>query len=203
MNKLFILDDHGERGCYYLGENRVFEVESSVVSLITFIANQLNITNENITCCGSSKGGYASLYYAIKYGFGVVIAGAPQTKLGTYLYGAKEYPTLKYIAGDITENSIQYLDSLLYDVVSNAKQIPNIYIHVGIGDHHYKNHVVPFADFVKDKGFDVLLDLGEYSDHGEVRYYQTFLVDKLIERIPGLRVSFFMLIRNKLRQYLH
>lgn len=45
VNKLFILDDHGERGCYYLGENRVFEVESSVVSLITFIANQLNITN--------------------------------------------------------------------------------------------------------------------------------------------------------------
>lgn len=33
-NKLFILDSYGSRGCYYIGKNMNFEVETSVLSLI-------------------------------------------------------------------------------------------------------------------------------------------------------------------------
>lgn len=190
VNKLFILDNHGERGCYYLGENRVFDVEASVVALITHIANQNDILHENIICCGSSKGGYTSLYYSIKYGFGHAIVGAPQTYLGKYLSQADEYPTLEFIAGDSNEESIQFLDGLLFDLVKQTKKIPHLTIHVGSGDHHYKGHVLPFVEHLKNHGYDCYLDVKDYTDHGEVKYYQEILIKQLKDKIPSLKDTF-------------
>lgn len=200
VNKLFILDDYGERGCYYLGKNRLFDIESSVVSLITLIANENSVPHENIICCGSSKGGYASLYFGIKYGFGHVIVGAPQTRLGNYLYLAKEYPTLEFIAGNRSEESLNFLDELLFNVVNNAKKVPNIVIHVGSGDHHYKGHVIPFKEHLDRLGFKCSLDIKDYQNHGNVSYYQAFLVDTLIAIVPSLnnvvRIKSIEVVRN-------
>lgn len=187
VNKLFILDDQGERGSYYLGINRIFDAEASVLSLITKIANENNILHKNVICCGSSKGGYAALYFGIKYSFGHVVAGAPQTKLGSYLLGAGELPTFELVAGDTSSSSKDFLDNILYDVVANAVKVPNIIIHVGSGDHHYRGHVLPFVDHLKSYGIDCLLDVKEYSDHGEVKYFQSLLVEKLIDIVPQLK----------------
>ncbi|MGL4739233.1 MAG: accessory Sec system protein Asp2, partial [Sarcina sp.] len=86
-NKLFISDSYGydERGCWYLGENGNDLVEKSVISLITFISFKLNIKKKNIILLGSSKGGFASIYYGLKYKFNNILAGAPQILLGDYL----------------------------------------------------------------------------------------------------------------------
>lgn len=190
INKLYILDDQGERGSYYLGQDRRFDVEASVSSLITYIANNNSILHQNIICCGSSKGGYAALYYSIKYGFGHAIVGAPQTYLGSYLLSAKEYPTLKFIAGDSTEESVRFLNGLLFNLVEKALKLPNVIIHVGSGDHHYKDHVLPFVDILNDKGFNVNLDVKEYNDHGDVSFYQNLLLEKLKEIDLNLKNSF-------------
>lgn len=192
VNKLSILDDQGERGCYYLGKNRVFDVEVSAIALITSLANENNIPHSNIICCGSSKGGYASLYFGIKYGFGHVIAGAPQTLLGNYLYyvGRKcpaLYPTLEFISGGTSEEDIRFLNNLLFDVVESAKKIPDILIHVGSGDHHYKGHVQPFIQHLKNNGFDCILDIGDFSSHNEVTFFQKLLVEKITEKVPHLK----------------
>ena len=76
-NKLFILDSYGPRGCYYLGENMSFEVETSVVSLISKISTMYDIPNKNIITVGSSKGGSAALYFGMKYYYGHVISAVP------------------------------------------------------------------------------------------------------------------------------
>ena len=192
VNKLFILDDQGDRGCYYLGENRNFDIEFSVISLINHIANNQSIHDSNIICCGSSKGGYAALYFSIKYEFGFAIVGAPQTKLGSYLYKVKELSTLEFIAGDCSDESVLFCDKLLYDVVEKSKQIPDLYIHVGSGEHHYEDHVLPFQRHLNRFGFDCSLDLKDYSDHGKIgEFYQKVLLNKLIEKkIPVLKDSF-------------
>lgn len=190
VNKLYILDDYGERGCYYLGKDRVFDVEDSVSSLISWIADTNGILKNNIISCGTSKGGFSSLYYGIKYGFGRVIAGAPQTLLGSYLKGAKEISTLEYIAGDSSSESVSYLDRLLYNVASSVNKIPEILIHVGIGDHHYKGHVIPFQEHLKSHGFDCELDIEDYNDHSNVKYYRELLIKKIIEIEPSLENAF-------------
>lgn len=201
VNKLFILDDQGERGSYYLGKNRVFDVEESVLSLIISIADKYNIKHKNIICCGSSKGGYASLYFGIKYGFGHIIAGAPQTYLGNYLKKmSNTATTLEFIAGDKTEENVHFLNKLLYDVVDNVKKIPNTYIQVGNGDHHYKGHVLPFVDYLKKRGFECVLDVCNNNNHGDVSFYKEFLLDKLIEIIPNLHDVDVLRIRVEVNQ---
>ncbi|MDI3411257.1 accessory Sec system protein Asp2 [Bacillus sonorensis] len=86
-NALFILDDFGCRGSYYLCKQRNFSIERSVISLINKIVEENGI--KKIISCGSSKGGYASLYYAIKYGFDAAICGSPQYYLGIILLAQK------------------------------------------------------------------------------------------------------------------
>ncbi|MDG4658485.1 hypothetical protein P6P90_16460 [Ectobacillus antri] len=103
-NKLFILDDFGydSRGLFYLGENNKFEVATAVKELISQIANKYNI-NQRIYV-GSSKGGYASLYFGLDDNGSVIIAGAPQYYLNFYLNDAKDHKRLLQICRDHSKN---------------------------------------------------------------------------------------------------
>lgn len=99
-NKLYILDDFGCRASYYLCENRDFYIERSVISLIKQIVRDNNINH--VISCGSSKGGYAAIYYGIKYGFDSIIAGSPQYLLGDYLFNGS---SLADVSGFISGGS--------------------------------------------------------------------------------------------------
>jgi hypothetical protein len=191
VNQLFILDDHGMIGCYYLGENQDFSVERSVADLIDKISLENNIPRENIITFGSSKGGYASLYYGIKYGFGHVISASPQTKVGTYLLKqniASAY-IAQFISGGVREQHKNYLDSLLFNIVENATEFPNIRIHVGVGEMHYTEHVIPLQQALLNKGVITNIDLGNYSNHNDVLiHYPPYLVETVSE-ITGVKVK--------------
>lgn len=101
VNRLYILDNYGERGSYYLGCINNFDVEKSVYSLITYILQQYNIDKQNVVCVGSSKGGFAALYYGIKYEFGYVISGEPQIYVAKYLQDFNIKEVLNYITGGV------------------------------------------------------------------------------------------------------
>ncbi|TYS91890.1 accessory Sec system protein Asp2 [Rossellomorea aquimaris] len=178
VNQLFILDDHGMIGCYYLGENKDFAVERSIAGLIDKIAQENEIPKENIITMGSSKGGYASLYYGIKYNYGHVISASPQTKLGSYLIRqniANAY-IAQYISGGVREQNKVFLDDLLYEVVKESEVFPDIRIHCGIGEMHYTEHVIPLQRALMDKGVRIEVDLENYSNHNDVlKYYPEYL----------------------------
>jgi len=111
-HKLYILDDHGPRGSYLIGENKDHSLEESVMSLITNICETYNIKPKNVILQGSSKGGYCALYFGIKYNFGYVIAGGPQIYLGNYLLSIVP-EVAEYIAGGKSEDDRDYLNGLL------------------------------------------------------------------------------------------
>ncbi|MFD1215447.1 hypothetical protein [Microbulbifer celer] len=181
-NKIFILDDCEGSVCYYTGKNRDFSLESSVVALIVSIANERGIPMENVILCGSSKGGYAALYYGIKYSFGAVISGGPQTFMGNYLSSVSSFTRalIEFIAGDSGEESVEYLNRLIFDQIENKISFPEIYIHVGRGDHHYEGHVKPLMHALDAQGASYELDLAEYDDHGALaNYFQGFLLGTL------------------------
>jgi len=184
-HKLFILDNHNHThssgATYYLGVSGDHSVEMSVVALITKIANEHGVSHKNIICAGSSKGGFASLYFGIKYSFGHVISGGAQTKLGDYLAyqpGETKY-ILSFITGDF-DRGREYLNHLLYDVVRSSIDIPQINIHVGRGDHHYKNHILPLTDVLDSMGISYQLDIGDYDEHAKLaEYYPGYLLDNV------------------------
>lgn len=186
-NKLYILDDFGVSkylGSYYLGKNRDFFIERSVYRLIEEIREQNNIETNNIFTLGSSKGGFAALYFAFKYGYGASVVGAPQYLLGDYLDSKNMRYITKYIAGGDSKKDADFLDSILPNTIENSSHKPQIFIHVSKNEHHYKGHVLPLLDKLNSLGHSYELDLGVYQEHSEVgQHYAPFakrVINKLI-----------------------
>ncbi|UBR28744.1 Two component regulator three Y domain-containing protein [Bacillus sp. SD-4] len=183
-NKLFILDDFGCRGSYYLSKNRDHRIERSVISLINHIIKENDI--KTVLSCGSSKGGYAALYYGIKYGFDYIISASPQFYLGDYLMkqsNSKDVAT--FISGDAKQNDCEYLNYLLHNVIYRTNNKPNIFIHLGAGEPHYENHVKPLLNTLAQNNLDYVLDLGNYSEHNDVGVHFKPLIRKQITEILG------------------
>jgi Heparinase II/III-like protein/Heparinase II/III N-terminus len=186
-NKLFILDDFGSRGSYYLCKGKDYKIERSVIRLINSIIDEYGF--KNITSCGSSKGGYASLYYGIKYGFNNIIAASPQYFLGTYLEKSKSPDVIEFLAGKVNEDEVQYLDRLLQDTVNTSEFKPNIYIHLGEGEYHYTDHVLPLIEKLANNHISYELDLGNYNSHSEVgKFFPKYLLSKIssIYKYPNI-----------------
>ncbi|MFD0618104.1 accessory Sec system protein Asp2 [Paenibacillus sp. GCM10027629] len=198
VNKLFILDKYGEQGAYYLGENNSHSIETSVVSLINSIIKKYEIKLGNVITIGSSKGGYAALYYAIKYSYGSVIAGGPQTKLGDFLFDQGEnYNIAEFILGDLSIEGKQRLNDLLFKILPQQKDnLPKIYLHVGIGDHHYKNHVNPLVRKLDELGENrYILDVQEYYSHDGIRKYFPFFISSSLSSILNIPTEEFHVIK--------
>lgn len=88
-NKLFILDDFGydQRGAYYLGKDKDFEIQNTVIELIDKVKSNLNISKTIYV--GSSKGGYAALLFGFQDKNSSIIAGSLQYRLAGYLLSMK------------------------------------------------------------------------------------------------------------------
>lgn len=166
-NKLFILDDFGARASYYLCENRDFSIERSIVTLINKVIKENNI--KTVVTAGSSKGGYAALYYGIKYGFDYIIAASPQYYIGDYvLEQANANEVAEFMAGSDSNESKQYLNNIMSEVIKNVTVKPDVFIHLGEKEMHYNNHVIPMLKDLEKVGIDYKLDLGDYEKHSGV-----------------------------------
>ena len=172
-NKLYILDDFGSdsRGSYYLGKNKNFFIERAVTQLIEKISNENKIPKENIMTVGSSKGGFAALYFAFKNGYGATISGAPQILLGNYLSLPIHLDILNYITGGIDENEVECLNKILLNLIYSSTVCPDLYLHVSEKEHHYEGHILHLLKALDSKNFKYNLDLADYEIHGEVSKY--------------------------------
>ncbi|GAB1809840.1 accessory Sec system protein Asp2 [Priestia megaterium] len=169
-NKLYILDDFGsdKKGSYYLGENKDFFIEKAVKDLIASISSEMGVKKENIITCGSSKGGYAALYFSYKYNYGAAVAGAPQILLGDYLTAPHHEHIINYIMGANTESEVEYLNNLLFETIESSEKPPYTSIHISKNEHHYQNHVSHLFDFMKSKGIKYSADIASYNEHNDI-----------------------------------
>ena len=182
-HRIYILDDFGpdiRGGSYYLGKNKDFFIAEMVTEFIEHKAKELGIQYKNIITSGTSKGGYASLYFSFKNGYGYSIVGAPQTLLGNYLSDHLTY--FEYIAGFFNEAAVEFLNEQLFNQVKNRKDTPQIFLHVGKGEHHYIDHVLPFCNFLDVQGIPYELDIQDYNNHSDVgKFYPSFALQQIKE----------------------
>lgn len=196
MHKLYIKDVYGEerltKTSYYLNYNTNFDVENSVVRLVEKVLDEVNLSMEDVIFAGSSKGGFAALYYAYKLGAGHVIAGGPQILLGNYLSkGHDEQSVGKNIFnsmfGEINEDNINAANEILPALLENtANKSVDIHIHVGYWEPHFKDHIEPFMELAaKNKITNITLHMNDYETHsGLATYFPPFFkqtVQKLSE----------------------
>lgn len=128
---LWILDEFslssGDRSpTFYKNTGFQPNIEAAVLRLISNFTEKFNVNKDRVLLLGASKGGWASLFYCLKYEFKHCIASAPTIELGSSLL---ETPVKKKIFNDLIvdtvkianeENVTKELDELLYSLAKNA-----------------------------------------------------------------------------------
>lgn len=187
-NKLFILDDFGydKRGAYYLGKDMDFKVQKVVKKLITKIQVDLEIKKSIYT--GTSKGGYAALFFGLQEKNSYIISGAPQYYLGSYLSGneSNKENCLKYIVGkEVTQKKIDLLNKLLPDLIMKCSENNNmIKLFYSDVEHTYRNHIIYLIQDFTKFNYKFNLEVGHYKDHNDISiYFPDFLVKSINEII--------------------
>ncbi|MBC1566373.1 YqiA/YcfP family alpha/beta fold hydrolase [Listeria booriae] len=185
-NKLFILDDFGfeKRGVYYLCEAGDFKIRDAVEELITAMTQKVRATQT--TFIGSSKGGYAALYFGFRLGATNVISGAPQYFIGKYLQAeAGRVKTLESMLGGISEVKITQLDAELATTITQTAHTPKLYMHYSTAEHTYKSHIAPLLAQLADEQILAEQDIEQYASHMEVRHYFPLYLKKTLTKIRG------------------
>ncbi|WP_443091309.1 hypothetical protein ACTUM7_00890 [Basfia succiniciproducens] len=161
---IWISDDFKDMYTYYLCINMDFSVESAVKEFIHNKIQELNLSYENVTVTGFSKGGSAALYYGAKLPVANVVATVPQTKVGSY--AEKNWKHVgEHMMGRITPAKVAYLDKLIIKaLLEDENRDKNIYLLTSESDMQYTGEILP-----------VLGPLRKYSNFNLMKTYSAFV----------------------------
>lgn len=183
-NKLFILDDFGfdGRGAYYLGKDKDFAISKDVEILIDKICKKVNAKKE--IYIGSSKGGYAALYFGISRKNTTMIVGAPQYRLGKYLSIPNHKSILTYIMGDESIESIEKLNVLMENRLNeNNKENNTIYLHYSTEEETFKSDISPLIEKLNSLSVKTVYDINNYKNHADLtNYFPKYIKDVLKDK---------------------
>lgn len=184
-NQIFILDDFGfqSAGSYYLGEKGEYFLENVIEELIQSIKKSLGI--KKIYTIGSSKGGWASIYYGILLKAQLVVSGAPQYYIGDYL-NTNEYhkKILEGIVGEeVCQSKIEMLNNKLPNLIKSSKNIEKIKfcIHYSREEHTYDEHIKYLIKDLKSVNSNVEENVESYLEHKDVGKYLKKLLVTIFE----------------------
>lgn len=192
-NKLFILDDlgHDERGGYYLGKNKDFYMKRATLSLIDKIKKNLSI--DRTIYCGSSKGGWAALYYGIRDCGSSIVAGSLQYLMGNYVTRNERITEnlMKFVMGkNYTDDDVVYLNDLLKKTLEKYQNNEcDIHLHYSDVEYTYEHHMQYLLRDLKRLGFRYAEDIQHYERHDELSlYFPPFLLNKVTNLLkPSLK----------------
>lgn len=187
INKLFILDDTGinGRGAFYLGKDKNFEIARSVEKLIDIVAEMVEA--HNIIYVGTSKGGYAALYFGLEKDSSIII-GAPQYFLGNYLNCDVHKNLLKYIMGDDSEESVNELNAVLKSRIKESSSNNKIYLQYSKLDHTYNEHIKYLIEDIEANNIIIEKEEVNYKHHSEVsKYFPTYLINTINKILTNTR----------------
>ena len=189
VHRLFIKDDFAPngRGSYYVGEKGKYNVEKLVHIMVQDFINRLH--PERVIFMGSSKGGYGSINCGIEFKDAIIIAGAPQYRLGTYLDKPANRPNLIDIIGEYTPEKIAELDVRLEKKIkaNPFASTHTIYLHYSNVEHTFEKHIRAMRQDLLDSGIQLYEDIESYPEHGEVgKYFPNYLVKTVNDIVSQL-----------------
>lgn len=177
--RLFILDDFGIRGSYYLADHRDRSIYDSVQAFLKYILHELQIDPADVTFAGSSKGGTAALIHGLPMDVGNIIVGAPQSLPGSYLsLSAPEI--LTFMTGDSGSIGRKWLDETVGEFLSTESPATQVRVLVGDADHHLTAHVKPLEKMLKASGTRVQTVIVQDVNHQDIgRPFSVYLRQSL------------------------
>ncbi|MFC9115929.1 MULTISPECIES: hypothetical protein [Streptomyces] len=143
-NVLRIRDRFDGGPSYYVARAMDFSVSDAVEELITHYREKLGLSRDTVVLAGSSKGGSAAFYYALKYGYRNIVASTPQYFIGSYSQGHGVLGAWVLGEGEPQEN-VDRLDAVLPELLAENTDLDrNIYLFSSTRDYQYEEHVVHF-----------------------------------------------------------
>ena len=152
--KAFVVDDFGSQGSYYWldrGDDSIFH---ETQRLLAKLVDELGVDLNDVMFAGSSKGGTAALLHGVTLGVGRVLLGAPQYRVGDYLFKAAPR-ILDFMAGNASDESRQSLNHRAKEILVRGQRRTSIRVAVGSRDHHLKSHVRPLTEEALAAGYAV------------------------------------------------
>ncbi|MBA2947667.1 hypothetical protein [Streptomyces himalayensis] len=170
-NILWIRDRFDGMNSYYLCKEMDFSLERSVATLIFNVMKALELTPDDVTMWGGSKGGSAALYFGLRYGFRNIVSIVPQFLVGTYVN--RVHPKVaRFMLGEgVPEENVRIMDAILPDLVrSETNRGANIYLLSSPQDEQYKEQVEPFLGlFQRYENFNFIYSESPFiTDHTQV-----------------------------------
>lgn len=182
VDKLFILDDFGYKGSYYLLENGTNRPQLLVQSLIEHIIKLKRGGYFSIEFAGSSKGGTAAIFYGLQFHATAIYAGACQYYIGDYLCipvfspivigmtGKESSPTIRKELNEIMPRQLkEYAGS-------------NTIIHLlySKNEHTYKEHIEGLISDLERYNIPFVEIEEQFANHSEVgKYFSPYLQQSL------------------------
>ncbi|MCX7207975.1 MAG: hypothetical protein NT086_18745 [Proteobacteria bacterium] len=197
-NILWIKDEFDSEATYYLCKGMDFSIENSVISLIEFILKGLNLSHNQCTLLGASKGGSSALYYGLKYNFKNIISCVPQMKIGSFSAYSDWPKTGEFMMGGITNEKVELLNNLLPNTLKNDTNTDkNIYLISSPNDEQFKEQIEPYLDlFSKYNNFNFIFNNSSLAwQHNVVtRYNLPIIISILYAHEAGI----FPIFGNKI-----
>lgn len=205
-NRLFINDNLGKRGTYYLCEKMNFDVSETVCLLIKQICKDNMISYDNVFLLGSCKGGTAAIHIALKLNFGTVFAVLPQFRIGSYI-DAYAKDVAVDMMGIYGAQEIKVLDEYIPNLLNNKKNT-TIHVLVSENDADYEFQIKPIELLFKESKIENSFFFEKNNNiisHNDTFFNIGFFRKKLCETMLGVLYSEtnnkFVLDKNKTFEY--
>ncbi|MGV9346631.1 hypothetical protein ACWDSD_17770 [Streptomyces spiralis] len=177
-NVLWIRDDFDGHYSYYMCRSMNFDIEASVLALIENTMRQLGLGRDQVSLLGVSKGGSATLYFGLKYGFRNIVTVVPQFLVGSYVRDRPE--TGRYMLGpDMPQMHVDMLDGAIPELLkAYGGQGHNIYLFTSEADEQYETEINPHLQlFWGCENFNFIRTNSQLvRQHGEVAGYNQPLI---------------------------
>ena len=164
-HRMYVLDNLGERGCYYLGSDRDPYVADAVSEAIEHELARLGLGTEQLVTAGSSKGGSAAIYFGLRFGCRA-LAGAPQYYIGDYLTNASAAVAVcRLIAGGAEPEDVAWLDGVLARAIDESAAGASVSVFSSARDEQFESHIQPMIERLESRDVENSLTVGTYVGH--------------------------------------
>jgi hypothetical protein len=170
-NILWIKDRFDGMNSYYLCRRMDFSLEQSVAGLIFRFMKALELTPDDVTLWGGSKGGSAALFFGLRYGFRNIVSIVPQFAVGTYVQTVHPKVAQYMLGEEVAQENVRAVDAILPDLVrSGQNRSANVYLLSSPQDEQYSRQVEPYLGLFQNyDNFNFIYSESPFiTDHTQV-----------------------------------
>ena len=187
VDRLYILDDFGYKGSYLLFEDGKETPRLMVESLINDILSKKHY--DTIIMAGSSKGGTDAMYFGLKFNADIILTGACQYNIGSYLHRPDhEKIFLSMMGENASEKECAYLNSLLPNLLEEYKNTwkGKLYLLYSKNELTYERQIVDLINKLNECKYPYTEILETFEEHEEVGIPFLNLIKRTISNLDTI-----------------